>query len=289
MIASYEEIPKSTNSGLAIKLLNQKNFPFYWHYNSCFELTLINAGKGRRYIGDNISEFRAGELILIAPNLPHSWCSYENKKNCRAVVVHFERRYFGDDFFETADMRSVKKLLNLAAIGVLFDEQTVSKLNKDFLNLPQKQGWQRVASFIEILGRLSDSPNKTISSTGCFTCLDKPAQERFSRVCNYIDTRFADSEISKSMVASQIHMSPSRFSSFFKSACGKSYIEYLNEIRIANACKKLIETDNTITDICFGVGFNNTANFNRHFIRLKKQTPRQYRLTFKQNTPSKAN
>lgn len=72
-------------------------------------------------------------------------------------------------------------------------------------------------------------------------------------------------------------MSESRFSRFFRKATGNTFTDFVNRIRINRACQLLMESDLKITQVCFDVGFNNVANFNRRFLEIKGMTPSDFR------------
>ncbi|MBC8154953.1 MAG: helix-turn-helix transcriptional regulator [Bacteroidetes bacterium] len=80
-------------------------------------------------------------------------------------------------------------------------------------------------------------------------------------------------------------MSLSTFSRFFKRSTKKSYMEFLKEVRTGYACKLLIETRQTISEICFESGYNNLANFNRQFKESKGVSPGNFRKRFVTNQP----
>jgi AraC-like DNA-binding protein len=83
--------------------------------------------------------------------------------------------------------------------------------------------------------------------------------------------------LSAAEVAAEFGMTESRFSRFFRRATGNTFTDFVNRVRISRACQLLLESDSLITDICFMVGFNNVANFNRRFLDIKGMTPRDYR------------
>ena len=53
--------------------------------------------------------------------------------------------------------------------------------------------------------------------------------------------------------------------------------DFVNRLRINKACQLLMETDRYITNVCYDVGFNNVANFNRRFLQIKGMTPKEFR------------
>jgi AraC-like DNA-binding protein len=79
-------------------------------------------------------------------------------------------------------------------------------------------------------------------------------------------------------------MSTTAFCNFFKRKTGKTVITYINEYRIAQACKMLISTDKNIGEIAFECGFNNISNFNRTFKSIIGKTPGTYRVLWSGNS-----
>jgi AraC-like DNA-binding protein len=72
-------------------------------------------------------------------------------------------------------------------------------------------------------------------------------------------------------------MSRPSFSRFFHRATNKTFRGFLNEVRIGHASRALLETDQTVAEICYDSGFSNLSNFNRQFLRLRQVSPREYR------------
>ncbi len=83
--------------------------------------------------------------------------------------------------------------------------------------------------------------------------------------------------IKLSAIASIANMSVPAFCSYFKKRTKKTYIDFVNEVRIGYACKQLLTSQMSILEICFESGFNTIANFNRQFLRIKSVTPSGYR------------
>jgi len=90
--------------------------------------------------------------------------------------------------------------------------------------------------------------------------------------------------ISLQEVASVSNMSPTAFCRFFKSRTQKSFIQFLNELRVGHACKLLQDEKHSIADVCYESGFNNLANFNKFFRAIKNKTPPAYRKIILEDT-----
>ena len=74
-IRPYFEKVRSASSSVVAFVRNDSHFPFYWHYHPEFELTLIINSRGQRLVGDGIADYGPGDLVLLGPNVPHSWRS----------------------------------------------------------------------------------------------------------------------------------------------------------------------------------------------------------------------
>ena len=72
-------------------------------------------------------------------------------------------------------------------------------------------------------------------------------------------------------------MTESSFSRFFRRATGNNFTDFVNRVRINRACQLLMESDRYISNVCYDVGFNNVANFNRRFLQIKGMTPKEFR------------
>ncbi len=90
-------------------------------------------------------------------------------------------------------------------------------------------------------------------------------------------TRDLAQPLSAAELAAELGMSESRFSRFFRRATGNTFTDFVNRIRVNRAGQLLMETDRLVTHICYDVGFNNVANFNRRVLEVKGVTPSEFR------------
>lgn len=100
--------------------------------------------------------------------------------------------------------------------------------------------------------------------------------ELIKNVITYMEQNLAE-KIYISDLAAQVNMNEQYFCRFFKKIIGKSPIAYLNELRIKQAARLLLETDHSIMNICLECGFNNLGNFMQFFKKTHGVTPLQYR------------
>src|SRR5205814_4253063 len=105
---------------------------------------------------------------------------------------------------------------------------------------------------------------------------DERSLARIDAVVSRITDNLSQS-LSAAEIAAELGMTESRFSRFFRRATGNTFTDFVNRVRINRACQLLMETDRLVTHICYEVGFNNVANFNRRFLEIKGMTPSEFR------------
>jgi AraC-like DNA-binding protein len=150
--------------------------------------------------------------------------------------------------------------------------------------LPEKKSLDRLVLFLEILNGLADEKDtQVIASISYSPQINETHQNRIDKVFQFTHENYLSDNINQKLLAKKIFMSESAFSHFFKKATGKTFTYYLNELRIGLACKKLVESDDTIVNICYQSGFQNLSNFNKRFLIHKECTPKQFRLNFIKN------
>ncbi len=255
-----------------------------WHCHEEYELHLISSGNGKVFIGDYIGSFSTGQLILTGPRLPHNWVSHQqdgevhfNATKIRDRVLHFDHEVITNVTKVMPEARELLPLMERAKSGILFNDFPLEHSEKRLIAIRESSGIQRMCLFFDFLEALINWPDYTLlSTTQIDNDLDEKTLEKINLVVNFVTNNFQQT-ITLSDASSLIGMSESHFSRYFKNATGIRFIEFVNRIRINRVCELLVDTDLQVTTICYRVGFNNVANFNRRFAELKGVTPRDYR------------
>ncbi len=251
-----------------------------WHFHHEFELHLIVASEGKVFVGDYVGEFSPGHLVLIGPSLPHNWISQTQSDaivEMRDGVIQFRENLVRSMAAVAPELKHVLPLLERARQGIEFRASLCAEAISWFEELISSEGLRRIGLLFEILERLSREKNyQTLSTAPLNPNRSDALVSKLERAMNHI-TEHHDSSIKLESVADLIGMSNSSFSHYFTKQTGSSFSQFLNSVRITHACELLSSTDKQITDICYMVGFNNVANFNRRFLMLKGMTPREYR------------
>ena len=254
-----------------------------WHYHEEYELHLIVASSGKAFIGDYIGQFYAGHLVLTGPRLPHNWISYlepgENYE-LRDMVLQFKHETIANAATGFRELDQLIPLLDSSKYGIEF--VGMGKTAEHYMRqIRDSKGINRLTHFLSLMQVLEQCKNKhQLSTSRVESNLDKEGQNKISTIVDYISEHY-QSEINLSDVADMAGMSPSHFSRFFRKATGNTFKDFFTGVRISKACEMLSTTDRQITNICYDVGYNNIANFNRRFLERKKVSPREYRRQVK--------
>jgi AraC-like DNA-binding protein len=256
-----------------------------WHFHKEYELILINKSCGTRFIGDNVSHFEDGDLVLIGSNIPHTYINSEKyyTKNTKSEVsyiyIHFTKDCLGNHFFDIPEMKLVQRLLGKSSLALEIHgrtkKYTIDKLHEMYDQNPAR----RLLSLLEILIKLSQSRElHSLLSIG-YSPNNSGDTERINRVFEFIIKNYTE-QIYVRDIASKLNMSVASFSRYFKHHTRKTFSDHVTEIRIGHACRLLMENNYNISEISYQSGFDNLSNFYRHFRKTLGITPKEYRNRF---------
>ena len=250
-----------------------------WHYHEEYELHYIVNTYGKVFVGDYIGRFKPGNLILTGPRLPHNWISTDMPKEgikIRDRVIQFSDEPFRHAVDFLPELEEALPLLERAKHGVEFFGIS-DFAAKSLTRIQHTTGLQRFSAFLDLLAKLSTHQEYNLLSNKQLQSFDDDATlQQISKVVDYITTHYAD-VFTMSEVAAQFRMSQSCFSRYFQRATGRTFTNFVTHVRISRACYLLMETNQYISAVCYAVGFNNVANFNRRFKEVKGITPNEFR------------
>lgn len=274
------EVTPLVQEDLFVLLNNYKaKFDYPTHYHSDYELNLVMNTSGKRIVGDSIEEFAQEDLVMIGPGVPHAWKAPTNE-NTQVITIQFHEEMYNSFLLSKRIFQPIRELLFRSKRGIVYPCEVRASIKKKLLELSQKRGFTTALDFYGILYDLASAEGQRLltSSTYDSSLLVRQSKSRrIEKICKYIDENFRK-EIALKDIAGLVNMSESAVSHFFKKRTSRSFITYLNDVRIGNACRLLAETTMNISTIAYECGFSNMANFNRTFRKYYKQTPSQYRI-----------
>jgi AraC-like DNA-binding protein len=250
-----------------------------WHFHDEYELHLITATSGKAFIGDWIGPFNPGHLVLCGPRLPHNWVSLDLPESGvaeRDLVIQFRHEPIAQAASTIPELAEVMPLLERARHGIEFFGLS-ERAGTHWLGVKHSHGMQRFAAFCQYLADLTRCTDYRLLSNVQMQGEDDDTEvEQINAIVDRITGDVAKPVLA-AHVAADLGMSESRFSRFFRRATGNTFTDFVNRVRVNRACQLLMETDRQVTHICYEVGFNNVANFNRRFLAIKGMTPSEFR------------
>lgn len=286
MKARIERVSPGAEASFICRRRTDPRFGFFWHVHPEIELTLIVRSRGRRFVGDSIEPYEDGDLVLLGSNLPHTWDSDPRRRGPHeAVFCQFSESFLGSDFLRSPEMAPTRRLLDRAGRGLRFSGRTQRAVSRRMEGMDRLAGLARLAALLEVLDLLARSRDvRPLSSREFVPTLRRGDAGRIDRVCRVLNER-CTGRITLAEAAAAAHLSIPAFSRFFRRKTGRTLVAYLNELRTGLACRELVESERSISDIAFDSGFNNLSNFNRRFLELKGMSPRAFRRQFQSREP----
>jgi AraC-like DNA-binding protein len=280
MKARFAKLPLTHASSIRVRSVRQPVFDPTFHFHPEIELASVESSHGQLIVGDAIKSFAAGDLVLLGPNVPHSYYNAPRESAgptwARSTVVQFNYEGFGPGFFELPDLRAVRQLLAASARGLLFRGRETRDIAELVASLPGTSGAARIAGLLNILELLTHLEGGALSTRTPHHSLRPSDMKRMNRVVALVHARFQE-RLSLPEVAKVAALTPEAFCRFFKRSTGRTFSRFVNEVRVAEACRLLVETDRTIGDIAFACGFGTLSNFGLRFSEICQTTPSAYR------------
>jgi AraC-like DNA-binding protein len=258
----------------------------HWHYHPEVELVYFKKGHGTQFIGDSISQFSAGDVVLVGKNLPHYWKYddvYLDKQTTREVdvsVIHFNESFWGKDFLDLPENFLIKDVLKKAERGIQIPSQYSEVIGQLIEQVVHTVTSRKIIMLMEVLLAFGGCENSKLLTSFSFQLnFQATEKERLYAIYNYSIIHFKK-KITLKEIAAIANVSPTSFCKYFKALNNKTYSEFINEIRISYACKLLIENKLQVKEVCYESGFYNFANFYRFFKRVTGKSPLSYQKDF---------
>lgn len=283
--AIKEITPLSEKDFFYIADRSKSEFTYPMHSHSDYELNFTqNAAGVRRIVGDSVEVIGDYDLTLISSkDLEHVLEQHECRSDrVREITIQFSPDIFSNNFINKTQFDSIRKMLERGQKGIAFPMSAIIKVYPilDTLSL-EEDSFYAVMKFFTILYELSKADGaKTLSSSPFARVENYSDSRRIQLIQQYINENYKQ-DIRLPVLAQMAGMTPVAFSRFFKSCLGRSLSDYIIDIRLGYATNALVETTQSIADICYDCGFNNLSNFNRIFKKKKNCSPKEYRENFR--------
>lgn len=279
MKAIYEQLSLNVENSFLYRQFSLPQFDAPFHYHPELELTYIEQSEGRRFVGQQISNFEAGDLVLLGENVPHCWLNREGVSLAKATVIQFKKDFVGEPFLNLPEMGLIKQLFDKAQSGIAIKGETQKKVveKMDFKGL---NAFQKFIQLIEILHIIALSDEiELIDTQFSADKLSIVDTERFQKIYAFIIENYQE-DIDLNTISAIAHLTPTAFCRYFKKITHKTLFDVVTEFRIKHACQLLTSTEKSVADICFESGFGNISYFNKSFKEAMGHSPLAYRKLY---------
>jgi AraC-like DNA-binding protein len=278
----YITTPKEASWVLFDRRLER--IPFEWHCNAEYELTLTLHSRGQRFVGDSIASYDHGDLVLIGPKIPHTWCSTEAVKEGQmhqALVLWFTEGFVRSMIDPHVELRPIRRLLESSARALTFSEPIRVPAQTIICDMLDQPPGTRIVSLLQLLLLLASDPQTCFLTSSANQTADLPTatEERIGRVISYLHEHYRE-PIAIAKLVQTAALSRSSLHRLFKLHTCMTVSDYIIQLRVGNACALLLNSRKPISVIADEVGYNNLTNFNRQFKALKTKSPRDFRGAF---------
>ena len=286
MKASFYKIIFDKETPFRCTYIDKPAFDHPWHFHPEYELTLIIESEGIRYIGDHTTSFKAGDLVLVGSNLPHLWMNNENENGdledngsrSRRITLQFPLNFMSTIFKDAEELEPLAHLFKLAERGISFSKKTSNEIAPLLMDINKRKGLRKWVAVFNLLFQLTEAKDYTLlASTGYTPQLSTKDSGLMNQIFDYIRINI-EKKISLQEMADMACLTKPSFCRLFKQKTGKSFFVFLNEYRVNNAKRMLLENKyQSIAQIAQKSGFATSQHFNSKFKELNNGlTPSQY-------------
>ena len=276
MKVKLEAVKPDEDSSFKIILTPNLNDLFYWHFHPEYEIVYVEAEKGIRHIGDHISKYEGSDLALIGPNIPHLNFDYGVRATVDTVVVQMKEHFLGQAFFALPEIASINDLFERAKSGLAFSGESKKMAGEKLKTLSSLSHFDQLITLLQVFQLLAASKETIALNTRPIANVAVlKEQKRLHQIYHFIETNYQQ-HIDVNEVAKTAHLTTAAFCRYFKKSTHLTFTDFLNQYRI-NQAKKLLMQDKNVSDACYESGFENLSHFNKTFKKFTGENPSVYR------------
>jgi len=278
-----EQLPITEDNPIKARYYDYDHFTYPWHFHSQYEIIYVKESFGVSYVGDHIEKYESGDLVFLGENLPHYMQSDDiykmgNKElRVKGTIIQFENEFMSYSIQHYPQFKQIREFLDRSKRGVLFPRVKCPEIIRLMEEFPQYDGFQQILSLLLLLQKMATYKNKMyMASPLYYETFPILGDKRIEKIIAYINNNYTNHDICLEDMAAKAAMNASAFCRYFKQQIGKSFIQYINDMRIGYACKLLMLKQMNISQIALECGFESVSHFNRMFKKSTSLSPSQY-------------
>ncbi|HEU4716356.1 MAG TPA: AraC family transcriptional regulator [Bacteroidia bacterium] len=277
------KIPVPGENSVIVEEEIEPHFYNFLHQHQEIQLTWILKGEGTLLVGNFTGQFGSGDIYWFGPNLPHVFrCDpvyFQNKNwlKAQSISVYFDISDARNGLLSLPELETLKKFAARSIRGFRIEPEDYVAMTEAFLRIRVQSGLPRLTAFLQLMDQvLHHSKHIPLSDGPVGHELTEKEGTRMHSIYDFTLKNF-DKEVSVGDAAEVVHMTPEAFCRFFKKHTRKTYVTFLNEVRVEHACRKLKTSDDKlVAEIAYSCGFGNVSHFNRVFRKVTGKTPKEY-------------
>ena len=276
MKVALEECMPDADSSFRILLTPHLNELFYWHYHPEYELVYIEGVSGTRHVDDHISTYEGSDLVFIGPNVPHLNFDYGLKTDYREVVVQLSEAFLKTSVLSLPELADVAHLFERAKQGISFGGATKQRIGERLMQLPGESPLQQLLLLLALFQELATTAEYSLLAARPVEHVYKLGeQQRIRRLYQFVEENY-QRQITLDEAADLTNLTKAAFCRYVKRMTRLTFTGFLNQYRVNQAKTRLLAGD-TMTEACFGNGFESLLYFNRVFRTRTGENPSQFR------------
>lgn len=280
-------IPASQDKTILVQEDLLPSFYPFLHRHEEIQLTMIIKGEGTLVVGNNMHAFTKNQIFLIGANMPHVFkddevsVDEESENGIHALTIFFNPKGKLASFFDLPELKNVSTFFEYNSSGFQIPPENFAEFSSLIFQVKDAVGIEQLICFFQLLQSISSLEN-IVPLTTNIESKDFSDKEgvRISTIYNYVMQHY-HREIALEEIAAAAFMTPPAFCRYFKKHTGVTFVTFLNEVRINEACKKLLGGKyESVAEVAYHSGFNSITNFNRVFKTTVGKSPREYAAEF---------
>ena len=284
MKPEYEKIQNRPLHSFMAKIVERSKRPTLkeaWHFHPEIEICFTLKSQGKRFVGNDISDYLVDDTVMFGANLPHGFITEIESEQ---IVIQMQESFLGLEFLEKPETQIIKELFTKAKRGIQFHGKTQQKAKRMAKKLLRLEGLSKILELLNLLNYLASSTEYSFITNKSFQSDTKMTElKRIQVVYDYILKNYTE-KVSLEEASKLVSMTKSSFCKFLKKHAKKTFSDIVNEIRINHACDLIINTDKKISTICYECGFNDLSYFSRTFKKLINKNPKSFMLEHRSKT-----
>lgn len=267
-------------------IVQDDKLPYFYnhlHRHNEMQITWIIKGEGTLIAGSCMQRFKPGDIYVFGSNQPHvlkSDASYFDKSSIKTVhglTFFVDPRGLFSNLLELPEMTNVKRFMDATRMGLQIPESHQRAVADQMMRVKKAKNGFRLSAFINLLQVFTSIRKyKTLSNTYTEYTISESEGLRMNDIYQYTMAHFTEN-ITLEQISGVAYLTPQAFCRYFKKHTRKTYITFLNEVRINEACKKIVsENFESLASVAYQTGFTNAVTFNRVFKKVVGQPPKHF-------------